>query len=63
MTNSAPYTSNAAKGDAEQPWLDLSAARVPTARELGARRNPVTQAGRFTMFALRLTRMVLAGHR
>ncbi|SDB93604.1 hypothetical protein GA0111570_11038 [Raineyella antarctica] len=62
MTNKALYTTNADKGDAQQPWLDLSAARIPSSRELAARANPARQLVRLVVFALRLTRMVLAGH-
>lgn len=62
MTHDELFTSNAGKGDAVQPWLDLSGARVPTSRELADRTNLPKQAVRFSAFALRLTRMVAAGH-
>lgn len=61
MTTTAA-TSNAGKGDAEQPYLDLSDAMVPTSWDLSVRLNPFKQLWRFAMFSLRLMRMVLAGH-
>lgn len=63
MTHKSLFTTNADKGDAEQPWLDLSGAKVPTSHELAVRATPMKQVGPFVMFSLRLTRMVLAGHR
>lgn len=56
------FTSNADRGDPDLPWLDLSGARVPTSNELADRTHLPKQAVRFSTFALRLTRMVLAGH-
>lgn len=63
MTHKSLFSTNADKGDAEQPWLDLAAARVPTPEELAVRVNPIKQVAPFVTFSLRLTRMVLAGHR
>lgn len=63
MTHKSLFTTNADKGDAEQPWLDLAGAKVPTSEELDLRVNPLTQVASFVSFSLRLARMVLAGHR
>lgn len=57
---SATFTST--RRDEDQPFLDLSAAPLPTPATLRRRRSLWRQAGRFVAFSARIMRMVAAGH-
>ncbi len=55
-------TFTTARHGEDQPFLDLSAAPLPTPETVRRRRSLWRQALRFVAFSARIMRMVAAGH-